>query len=183
MAFSRGESRAEMSGLRARLERSGREERWINFIIKFIHLRPSYSSVEMLNIKLYKSEELGTSSSYSWESEGKCGKSRRIWLACGQGRASVCLRLWKCGNIKIENRSIYALNLRDLGALILLLVTLQLLHVVAELRQPLLALQNWRAQANCLHGCAEEALQFDSIAFSEGEDALHDLYRMDLTCL
>lgn len=50
-------------------------------------------------------------------------------LTRGQGGAWMSV-----GNIKIENRSIYALNLRDLRALILLLIILQPLQIIAKLR-------------------------------------------------
>lgn len=63
MVFSRGESRAERTGWLLVVVGVERGERWINFIIKFIHLRPS-KHCGNAQYKIINSEGYGTSSTF-----------------------------------------------------------------------------------------------------------------------
>lgn len=134
MVISRGESRAERTGWLVRVMGVERGERWINFIIKFIHLRPS-KHCGNAQYKIINSEGYGTSSTFQGNYDGKCGKMQLMGLVWSISLKEGKFGAWmSVGNIKIENRSIYALNLRDLRALILLLIILQPLQIIAKLR-------------------------------------------------
>ena len=120
MVISRGESLAEMTGLLVRVGRLVREERWINFIIKFIHLRSSKHCLKS-QYKIISSEREATAITIK-RMIRKMQRNASNTVRRSPNKPSRCMSV---SNITIENRSIYALNLRHLRALILLLIALQ----------------------------------------------------------
>lgn len=74
-------------------------------------------------------------------------------------------------HMKIEMGSIGHLDLGDLRAFIFMLVALQLLQIVAEFTQSLLAIADGTAWCQCFDQSDEQALQFDAIVFGQDENA------------
>lgn len=71
--------------------------------------------MEINQYKIINSDGYGTSSTFQGNYDGKRGKMKLMGLVCFLSQQKGKFGAWmSVGNIKIENRSIYALNLRDL---------------------------------------------------------------------